>query len=193
MRNYGRSSLDSQALLAAIQIHIKQLRNRRDVEVHWPAFQVLVAENTASVLALSSRWLISVCDTFADYGTPVERRNALLLSMFVNMIRVADTYRYLLDPAVNRARQTELSTGQVSLYDGLVTLHLDRQDTCLNLSKRLVRVLEETPFFLSAYHILVKRMMQADSLLLRFASLSENPERVFPIAPLLMPDNYGVF
>jgi len=85
------------ALLAAIQIHIKQLRNRRDVEVHWPAFQVLVAENTASVLALSSRWLISVCDTFADYGTPVERRNALLLSMFVNMIRVADTYRYLLD------------------------------------------------------------------------------------------------
>lgn len=172
---------------------IKELRNTRDVESNWPLLKHLVESNVEQIAEVfSSRWLISICDTYADFGSAVEKRNAFIISLLVNMIRVSDTIRYLYENPKNPDRVRELKNSQVPLYDGLVTLHLDRQDTCLNLSKRIIRLLTETPVLLRIYETVIDRALRSASLLSEFAALSQMPERVFPINALEMPDNYGV-
>lgn len=172
---------------------IKELRNSRDVQRNWLEMKNLIESNIEQiVLIFSTRWLISICDTYADYGDDVEKRNAFILSIFVNTIRIADTMRCLFKGEMDPDRIQQLKSEQIQLYDGLMTLHLDRQDTCLNLSKRMIRLLKTTPLFLRIYETLVKRALNSKNLLSDFASLSNMPERVFPLNALEMADNYGV-
>lgn len=81
------------------------------------------------------RWLVSICDTIVDHGAEVERREAMLVSMFINMLRLAKVHRYLRGPIVPD-RLAEARLGLIELYDGVCTFHIDRQDTFLNLSRR---------------------------------------------------------
>jgi len=172
---------------------IADLRNRRNPETTFSTFQTLMDAHADDLLAsVSLRWLVSMCDTYADYGTPIERRNALLVSLFVNLIRVSDTLRKAERREEIPAMIEVLKTTQLPLYDGLKTLSLAKQDTCLNLAKRLIRVLQETPFFLAVYQKAVRESLAHDSLLGTFARLSAHPERVFPEDALTMADNYGV-
>lgn len=179
-------------LLDSIKIAIRELRNRRDIGTHWPRLQQLIGENQAQVLRLSSRWLVSICDTYADYGDPIERRNALMISVLVVTIRIADTYRMGLAPHVDTAMIATLKSERRPLYDGIKTLNIDRQDTCLNLAKRMRRQLTETPFFLRIYETIIARMLRAPSLLGTFAALSDRPGYVFPLNAEELPDNHGV-
>lgn len=180
-------------LIDQIVFLIKELRNSRDVQTNWLTMKELVESNVETITKdFSSRWLVSICDTYADYGTDIERRNAFMVSLFVNMIRMADTVEYLNKGRKSNRRIKQLKNEQIPLYDGLMTLHLDRQDTCLNLSKRMIALLKETPLFLTVYKSIVMRALNSKNLLSEFASLSEMPERVFPINALEMPDNYGV-
>ena len=57
---------------------VRDLRNHRNVEKNWPEFRELVETRLPDVLRqLSTRWLISVCDTYVDFGEP-RRFDALL-------------------------------------------------------------------------------------------------------------------
>ena len=39
--------------------------------------------------SLSTRWLVSVCDTIADHGNQQERSAAMCISTFVNLVKLA--------------------------------------------------------------------------------------------------------
>ncbi len=66
---------------------ISELRNGRETEIHWPELRKLIEEHREEVIrTFSVRWLKSICDTYADFGDPIERRDALLICMFQKML-----------------------------------------------------------------------------------------------------------
>lgn len=178
---------------------IIELRNRRDIEENFSLFRSIIKERGFFILETwNLRWLISICDTYADYGTPIERRNALLVSFFVNLFRIADTYLITQNCTNDKELIEILSQQQIPISllkneaNGLMTLNLAKQDTCLNLAKRLDVVLEETPFFHAVYRKAVELFLKESPLLSGFTELSAQPERIFPENARELPDNYEI-
>ena len=79
---------------------IVRIRRKIDLESTLTAFFELWSSKADELAAhLSSRWLVSACDTFADYGTPFQRAGALILSATINTLKLAETERLLLRDA----------------------------------------------------------------------------------------------
>ncbi|MDO6536041.1 hypothetical protein [Alteromonas stellipolaris] len=172
---------------------IKKLRNSVDVSSNFSAFDDLVKSNIQFVVGnFNTKWLVSICDTYADFGNSEEKRNALYITWFVATLRLADTVMLMHNSQLDTVQVTKLKTSRVPLYDGLKTLHLDRQDTLLNLSKRTHRNMQTTPFLLDIFVAVTKRMKSSNHILLSFMEVTKRPSFVFPEAPLELYDNHGV-
>jgi hypothetical protein len=171
---------------------IAEIRNSRNLETNLAQFFGLMSERQSEILAsFDIRWLVSICDTYADHGSEVERRNALLVSMFVNLLRLAETHRFLSGP-IDSARLEVARGDPIELYEGVSTFSIDRQDVYLNLSKRMARVMPSTPFLYAIWKKIVQRLHSCPNAISVLSSLSQAPERYFPEEPLALPDNYGV-
>ena len=177
---------------ARVRQLISDIRNSRDLEHNLPEFFKVVDENRHELReGLDIRWLVSICDTFADHGTEIERRNALLISMFVNMLRLAETHRFVSGPM--QSARLELARGDpIELYEGVCTFSIDRQDVYLNLSKRMARALASTPFLESVWSTILERLHACPNAMTAMRDLSKLPERYFPADPLTLADNYGI-
>lgn len=170
----------------------QQLRNSRNVEESWKSFRSIVEANEDEIVAnFSIRWLRSICDTYADFGDALERRDALAISVFINMVRLAETVRYIRGPVIPE-RLEETQSDRVALYEGLSTFSINKQDVFLNVAKRMARQLQGTGLMEKIWREVIKRFLQGDNVITEFQSLSEMPERYFPLDPLHMKDNYGV-
>ena len=181
----------SEDLFKSARKLIVELRNRRDVDNNWHSFRALMELNVQSVVtSFSSRWLVSVCDTYADHAEAERSSNALLISLLFNMIRVSDTLYESSD--IRGDRISAIKKKQLPLFDGFETLHLDKQDTFLNLAKRLTRALKHDALLYSIFTELLERAKRNDNLLTRFAGKSARPDWVFPINALEITDNYGI-
>ncbi|ARP97998.1 class I SAM-dependent methyltransferase [Pseudorhodoplanes sinuspersici] len=173
------------------KILIAELRNRREPEKNWNAFRTLIELNCDTVTTtFSSRWLVSICDTYADYAEPKRSRNALLISLLFNMIRVSDSLYESKD--IRGDRIDAIKNDQLPLFDGFVTLHLDKQDTFLNLAKRLTKALSDDKLLYGIFVELLERAKRNDNLLSRFAGNSARPDLVLPLNALEIADNYGI-
>jgi hypothetical protein len=178
-------------LLSRARALIAELRNRRNPEQNWNAFKELIEGNRDKVLkTFSSRWLVSICDTYADYADATQRRNALLISLFVNMVRLSDSL--FEDCDVRDQRVQAIKAGWPPFYDELHAMNLDKQDTCLNLAKRLIRSFLDDQLMGDIYRELLRRMKMNDNLVTRFSRRSSRPEWVFPEQPFGIEDNYGL-
>ena len=179
-------------LLAQVQHLVKELRNSRDIDSNWPAFEVLVRHNQNEIVPrFSMRWLRSICDTFADFGTPTERRDALAISVFINMVRFAETVAYLRGPILTDRLVTAKSR-RLPLYEDLWTFHIDRQDVFLNVSKRMARQMQGTGLMEKIWREVLRRYLAGRNIITEMRDLSAMPERYFPLDPLNLTDNYGV-
>lgn len=173
---------------------IVELRNYRDPEENWPALKALIAaEDDSIVRSFSLRWLCSICDTYVDYGDPIESRNAMTISMFVNLFRLAETTRFLYGNAAfddDAMRRTRVDI--VPLVDELTTFAIDRQDTFLNVSKRMARILEHGGILEKIWHEMLTRLHDCDNIIALLRSHSAVPQRYFPVNPDGIKDNYGL-
>lgn len=179
-------------LLQRIERSIRELRNHRDVDLHWPWLHELLETRTADCLRVcNSRWLVSICDTYADFGNEIESRNALLISGFVNTLRIAETCRFICSAqsAESIARTRDRI---VPLYDGISSFAIDRQDALLNLSKRYERLLRPTPSLQAIRAEIKARCRTHDSVIREFMEMSELPERDLPDRPFEHADNHGI-
>ncbi|AXK79673.1 hypothetical protein DW352_03550 [Pseudolabrys taiwanensis] len=176
---------------AHIKVLIANLRNRREAEENWKSFEVIVQANLSWIVDdFSSRWLVSICDTYADYGSQTSRRNALLISLFINMMRLSDSLYEDKDIRLERIQQ--IKTGWPPFYSEMHALHIDQQDTLLNLMKRLTRALQDDDVLHPIFLALLRRAKANDNLLQRFMKHSANPDWVFPENALEIADQYGV-
>jgi hypothetical protein len=134
---------------------------------NWPAFRNYIERNINEICAETNlRWLASICDTYADFGNAIERRNAMMISVLVKMEKIAQTYAYwrmnypdsLGTPEIDRHRK-------IRLCDGLSSFNLDIGDCPNTMFGRMDDMLSETPVLLSILNAVKKRLAENDTIL----------------------------
>lgn len=156
-----------QPILPQLNALTVYLRRGIHTEPTFRCLRQLVEGNLDLVLTqLNSRWLISICDSYADFGDSVEARNALLISTFLNWERLAATYIHWSEPdrttlSVNRP----VALVNEPLWDGLLTINLRCGDTTNNMLIRYAKLLESTPYLLRIWRTLLQRIRNNDSVM----------------------------
>jgi len=177
-----------------IKYLVSELRNGRNSEVNYSEFDKLVKGNLKTILIESDlKWLVSICDTYADYGNSEEKRNALYVSYLSAMTRLADTFIQAHELSVREETLSTLKHRRNMLYDGSKTLNIDRQDTFLNLSKRTYKNMEKTPHIYEVYLEVCRRLKRNSSIWNFFINNSARSVYFLPENPFTHSDNYGIF
>ncbi|CAB4817442.1 unannotated protein [freshwater metagenome] len=170
---------------------VRDLRNHRSVETNWPAFRELVETHLPELLrTVSTRWLISICDTYVDFGEPLRARHAMSISFFVNMLRLAETVKYV-RPDVSAERLAEARGALIPLYDEVCTFSIDKQDVFLNLTRRFNALLCDDPVMEAIWREILKRLHAGNNVITEMAHGSPVEARYFPLDPRGLTDNYG--
>jgi hypothetical protein len=129
---------------------------------------------------LDSRWLVSACDTFADYGTPAQQAAAMPLILLVNVMKLAETERRWLsdsDPVSEKIAaiaETHKRRMHVELWDGLTAYAPFCGDMPGNMFRRMMRIAGEDAALAQIARELIRRAVESDTLLGRLAKM--NPE-----------------
>ena len=135
--------------------HTVNIRRDINAEVHWQSLQSIIVTHYDTI-RLTSRWWASIADTFADYGQPHERSFAMVIVMFINTMRMYETYGVLSgsSPAQGKnLRPQEMSKGEMNkqVRDRLV--HSLEPLTCVcdthdNMLRRITRTGLDCPHLL---------------------------------------------
>src|SRR5579871_259500 len=155
------------------------IRRKIDLDQNVPAFLKLWAEEFEFLAAhLNSRWLISACDTFADYGSDAQKAGAMLLVVLINTVKLAETERLaLLDPNPRREKFDAIAASHdakvhIELWDGLVAYTPFAGDMPRNMLRRLATLTGKDRALNVIARILIHRAIAADTLLGRLGRLN---------------------
>jgi hypothetical protein len=161
---------------------ISKLRKGTDTDKNWPAFIKLVEENLPSVCReLDTRWLVSICDTYVDFGDDITSRNALLVVQMVNFEKLWATNLLMYDVAPNEQKLAELKKNKViPLWDGMYSFNINHGDMTWNLFSRMDKLIKETPVIHAIYLTLIDRLKTHDTAL---ANLNKYHKRLFEPYP----------
>lgn len=171
---------------------IKELRNYRNPHTNWSTFKALVEENIDYITCnFSTRWIISICDTYIDYGEGQQARHAMSISIFMNMLRLGETIKFV-RPEIDQNRVEQTSHRVVRFENGLNTFAIHRQDTFLNLTRRFTSLMQDDEVMLSIWKELLKRIHLSENVITDFSRTSQVSDRYFPIKNLGIKDNYGL-
>jgi len=125
--------------------------------------------------SFSTRWLVSIADTFADYGTGSERANAMIIVVLTNVTKLAETERLILkDKEVDFQRQMKFATPGTQLWDGMTSYALKQGDMPKNMWTRVRALMSETPTLSFIFETVLSRMATNDTLIGRLAALNPN-------------------
>jgi hypothetical protein len=153
-------------LLEEAQALIVALRRGVETDANWAALRSLVSGRIDDVCAgFDTRWLVSVCDTYADFGDAIERRNAMLVSTLVNMEKLAQTYVRWSQGYPRRIATPDGPHDKARLWDGMTSMRLDIGDASNHLFGRLDALLAETPDLHRIYETVVRRIAEGDTVL----------------------------
>lgn len=169
-------------LISQVRDLITELRKGRNTDIRWPAFQKLVEENLPEICReLDTRWLVSVCDTYADYADEITRRNALLVVHMVNFEKLWATNLLMYDVSLNEKKLAKLKANKViPLWDGMYSFNINHGDMTWNLFSRMEILLRETPVIHTIYLTITDRLKKNDTVL---ANLNTYHRRLFEPYP----------
>lgn len=122
------------------------IKSRRgiDTEATTKLFRDTVENNLDTVLTMNTRWLISVCDTYADCGNETERSNATMVSLMFNQIKLFDTYLSLVnDHRIDSNKIPNYRTRPQ--WGGMWGFNINQGDMVENLMNRVNTNLSSTP------------------------------------------------
>ena len=154
------------------------LRRGIDTERNLELFNELLRSRTKEICEeLNTRWLASICDTIADFGNDIERRNAMLISLLVNMEKVAQSFLHwkanYKDPFEIPAQHEHR---KVPLWDGMTSFHVVIGDVTNRLFGRLESLLEATPVLYAIYETVLQRIRAEPTIL---GTLNKHHKHVF--------------
>lgn len=141
-------------------------------------FLLWTSEGQELARLLSSRWLVSACDTIADHGTPFQRAGAMMLSATINTIKLAETERLLLcDASLDASKVEALKSHHaerihVELWDGMTAYSIEAGDMPRNLLARMWAVLDQDRVLQAIGTTLIERALQGDTLFARLAAMN---------------------
>ncbi len=143
---------------------------RRDLDpaIHWATLRFLMetpAYREVLLDHLNTRWLVSICDTYADHGTREERLAAISLTVLVNVVKLAETERLLTGDdreSTPEEREAFLSGFPHPLWDGVTSYLVESGDMPRNLFNRLRDTLVEAPPFDAIGETILQRLKETD-------------------------------
>jgi len=144
---------------------IVYLRRNIDQEKSWHRFKELVETYIdLYVKHLDTRWLVSICDTYADFGTPLERSNAILISTLVNMTKICETLRVVcVDPEFDLHKVK--TQKRAPLWDGMSTYLVKAGNMTRNLFSRISIVVKSTPVLEKIWIRIFEKLQTDDTVL----------------------------
>jgi hypothetical protein len=174
--------MNEPSLAQEVKNLISELRKGNDVDVHWPSFKKLVEDNLALLCTeLDTRWLVSICDTYADFGDGITSRNALLVVQMVNFEKLWATNLLMYDVTLNERKLARLKKNKViPLWDGMYSFNINHGDMTWNLFSRMENLLGETPVIHAIYMTLTERLKKHGTAL---ANINKYHKRLFEPYP----------
>jgi hypothetical protein len=168
----------SENILREIQDLIISLRKGIDTEENWKKFIEFIESNLDKVCkSLDTRWLVSVCDTYADFGDPVTRRNAMLVVQTANFEKLWATYLLMYDLDLNEEKVEKLKNNKViPLWDGMYSFNINHGDMTNNYFARVNELISETPVIDAIYKTVLQRIKENNTVL---ANLNLYHKRLF--------------
>lgn len=154
-------------MLDTIRPLIVNLRRGIDAEQSWQQLRTIVeGQGEQLCRQLNTRWLVSICDTYVDFGTEIERRNAMFITMLANLEKVGQTFvmwrvNYVDPFEVPASHQPR----KLKLWDGMTSMHLDIGDVTNNLFRRLDNLLASTPHLHAIFKTVIARIASHDTIL----------------------------
>ena len=124
-------------------------------------FYKYLSENIDAICEeLNTRWLISICDTVADFKpTDVRASNALLLVTWANTVKLWATSEIsLMEDPEKAPRMRPYVKQNHHLWDGVITYDLFGGDMVINLLTRINQVMAATPELQKIYQTMRARM-----------------------------------
>lgn len=169
---------NEKSLSGRIQELIISLRKSEDIDDNWIEFRNIVEQNIEEVCKiLDTRWLISVCDTYVDYGDDIIRRNAMLVVQIVNFEKLWATNFLMYDINLNPEKLEKLKKNKIiPLWDGMYSFNINHGDLTNNLFDRIEDLLEQTPVIEKIYKTIIQRIKENDTVL---ANLNKYHGRLF--------------
>ncbi|MEA5475974.1 hypothetical protein VB716_17300 [Synechococcus sp. CCY9201] len=168
---------------------IKELRNRRGVKENWKELdKILCDEIDLLVKNTNLRWLISICDTIVDHDKTERRFMALSITTFVNTFRIAEMVKLTRAKSIEKVDEIDF----YELYEGITTFSVKKQDTFLNLSRRMKWTIRKDLLMTRIWDEVVNRIHASDNVMREFIASSDFPERYIPANPEGLKDNYGL-
>jgi len=142
------------------------IRLRRGNTSDWPYFSSEVKNNVALICdSVNTRWLISILDTFIDYGDALEKSQALAIVTLVNWEKLALTQRTASgqypESEPNKEGLDTIRNRHGILWDGMDCMLLEgKGDLLINLFKRIIATLKVQPLFLRLFETLFERIVE---------------------------------
>ena len=151
--------------LSALKPAIQHLRRNSDHAYFAHSFRPLIeAEPMHVARSLSLRWLISVLDTYADYGDQAEALGALLGVLIGNGEKLRQTERRVYHPSVEAPAQR---VGPEPLFEDLTCFVSDRQaDMHRHLARRLRSALRHREHLRIIIDEMIRRLGRREDTLL---------------------------
>ncbi len=104
---------------------------------------------------LTARWLVSMADTYFFHGTPVQSKNALIISTYMCLVTIMDTQLFYMDKD-NFVPTKELTKGATEY--GCIYYRWRNGNTVSNNISRINKELRETPELLIIWTTLLNKL-----------------------------------
>ncbi|MHA3915319.1 sulfotransferase family 2 domain-containing protein [Halovulum sp. GXIMD14793] len=126
---------------------------------------------------LNARWLVAVCDTFADHGrTPQQRAIGLAGSMLMNAVKLFETERHQYHPKRPWPPKSRIP-GEAHLFDGLLAYWTKKGDLVDNMRKRVTDIAALDPIAGPYLVEIMQRVETNDTSFQRLAQLTGDDPR----------------
>lgn len=143
-----------------LQEYIPLIRRNFNLDTTFPKLKQYVIENVDEICEeVNTRWLVSICETFADHGDFNERNIGFNISLIVNYERMAKTYYYNSEPGT-------IPKIPQPLWDGIETIKVDGGDALVNLEFRMRELLIDKNYIYlgKIFNTIINRMRKSDTL-----------------------------
>lgn len=146
---------------------------RRDIQrdLALAQFYSMWRDQPDCMLRLSTRWLISACDTLMAHSQDMADRTAGAAGSFIgNLVKLYETERHF----SGVARAIDGPRGPVPLFDGLTTFSIGNGDMIMNQRRRFADLVQSGSFAHRIVATILERIDSNDTVFSRFAALHQN-------------------
>ncbi|OYU32012.1 MAG: hypothetical protein CFE39_05460 [Comamonadaceae bacterium PBBC2] len=180
-------------LNSAVQFLITSIRRNDDADSNWGKLEKLLKAETDRICAVcNTRWLTSICDTYVDFGNPIESRNGMMVSIFVKMEKIAQSYvHWRLGYVGSMGIPLVDSHRKIRLWDGVSSFNLEIGDATNSMFGRMEFLLSETYVLQRIFLAIKDRLAENDTIL---GNLNKKHRHVFDSDfSWILDDRYSEF